>query len=127
MFIVQETIVEDIIARKRFACDLLQCKGGCCTLPGGRGAPLDDDEISEIRQAFPFARKYLSAAHLDAIATHGMIEGVPGSHATVCVNGKACVFVYYEDSIAKCSLEKAYLAGETTWRKPISCHLFPLR
>jgi len=127
MIIANETIVEDSIAHKRFACDLLQCKGACCTLPGGRGAPLQDDEIDEIQRAFPFAMKYLSATHLDAIAMHGMVEGVPGSHATVCLDEKDCVFVYYEENIAKCSLEKAYLAGETTWRKPISCHLFPLR
>jgi hypothetical protein len=40
---------------------------------------------------------------------------------------KACVFVYYEKDIAKCSLEKAFLDGKTDFRKPISCHLFPIR
>lgn len=124
---MNETIIEESVVHKRFACDLAQCKGACCTLPGGRGAPLQDDEIDEIERAFPFAKKYLSETHLNAIAVHGMIEGIPGSHATVCIDEKDCVFVYYEDSVAKCSLEKAYLAGETTWRKPISCHLFPIR
>ncbi|MCW8817384.1 MAG: DUF3109 family protein, partial [Ignavibacteriaceae bacterium] len=38
-----------------------------------------------------------------------------------------CVFVYYENEIAKCSIEKAYLEGKTDFRKPISCHLFPIR
>jgi hypothetical protein len=127
MFIIGEAVIEDDVAHERFACDLSKCKGACCTLPGGRGAPLEDHEVAELQQAFPFAAPYLPADHLRAIAKHGMFEGVPGSYATVCVDDRACVFVFYEDGVAKCSLEQAHLDGSTRWRKPISCHLFPLR
>jgi hypothetical protein len=127
MFIIEETLIDRSIAVEHFACDLARCKGACCTLPGGRGAPLEDAEVDEIRRAYPAAAKYLSAEHLDAIARDGMVEGTGGSFATVCVDDRACVFVYYEDGIARCSLEKAWIEGATTWRKPLSCHLFPLR
>ncbi|TAK58368.1 MAG: DUF3109 family protein, partial [Bacteroidetes bacterium] len=92
-----------------------------------RGAPLMDEEIPELERAFPAIAHYLPVRHLEAIQTSGMYEGEPGSWATTCIDNKACVFVYYEGDIAKCSLEKGYLNGETTWRKPISCHLFPIR
>ena len=56
-----------------------------------------------------------------------MVEGSPGNFATVCVGQRECVFVYYEGGIARCVFEKVYLEGITTWRKPLSCHLFPIR
>ncbi len=124
---IGEAVVEDEVARERFACDVLQCKGACCTLPGGRGAPLEDDEVREIEKAFPEAKRYLSPEHLRAIQENGMVEGVPGSFATVCIDYRDCVFVYYEGEVARCALERAYVEGKTKWRKPISCHLFPIR
>jgi len=127
MFIIGEALIEEDIARERFACDLPQCRGACCTLPGGRGAPLEDEEVVEIQRAFPFAKHYLSPKHLDAIERFGMVEGSPGNHATMCIDEKDCVFVFYEGAIAKCAWEKAYHEGKTGWRKPLSCHLFPLR
>lgn len=127
MLEVDSIVIDPAIPALRFRCDIQRCKGACCTLPGGRGAPLLDVEIEELHRAFPVARKHLSQEHLQAIDRQGMFEGGPGDFVTTCVEGKACVFVMYENGIAKCSLEKAYVDGETEWRKPISCHLFPLR
>lgn len=127
MFIIGETVVERNIATERFACDLSQCEGACCTLPGGRGAPLDDDEVEELHRAYLSARKYLSPKHAWVIDRAGIVEGSLGSFATTCVDKRECVFVFYENGIAKCALEQAYVNGETSWRKPLSCHLFPIR
>ena len=127
MFIIGEALIEEPVAHARFACDLQHCKGACCTMPGARGAPLEDSEVAEIERAYPAVRKYLPEKNLLAIARHGAVEGVPGNYATTCVDDRDCVFVYHEQGIAKCSLEKAFLNGETEWRKPISCHLFPIR
>ena len=127
MFVIGEVVIEEQIAHERFACDVLKCKGACCTLPGGRGAPVEEAEVDEIERAFLVAKKFLSEHHLDLIARKGMIEGTPGNRATTCVDNRECVFVFYEDGIARCSLEKAFINGETTWRKPLSCHLFPIR
>jgi hypothetical protein len=127
MFAISEILVEEPVTKERFACDLLRCKGACCTLPGGRGAPLDDAELDELRVAAPFAMKYLDNHHRQSIERSGMFEGRPGSYATTCIDDKDCVFVLYEEGIARCAIEKAFLNGETAWRKPLSCHLFPLR
>ncbi len=127
MFVIGEISVGERIAHEQFSCDVVQCKGACCTLPGGRGAPLDDDELKELGQAFPSAKKFLSERHLQKIEQSGLYEGSPGSYATTCVDEKACAFAFFEDGIARCSFEKAFFNGETTWRKPLSCHLFPIR
>jgi hypothetical protein len=127
MFVISEVVVDERIAHQHFACDVAKCKGACCTLPGGRGAPLEDDELNELERAFPVVRKYLSERHLRTIERSGLYEGRPGNFTTTCVDAEACAFVYYEDAIARCSLEKAFHEGEIHWRKPISCHLFPVR
>lgn len=127
MFLIQETIVDGPIATTKFACDVDRCKGACCTIPGGRGAPLLDSEIDEIRRAFPTVRKYLSPEHLQSIEQQGLFEGQPGAHTTPCMRNQACVFVTCESGIARCSFEKAFLNNEISWQKPLSCHLFPLR
>jgi Protein of unknown function (DUF3109) len=127
MIIIDEIAVDPKVAQMQFACDLGVCKGACCTLKGGRGAPLNDEEVDEIYSAYPVVKKYLPAEHARWIRDHGLVEGEPGRYATQCKDEEACVFVFYENGIAKCSFEKAYINGETQWRKPTSCHLFPLR
>jgi hypothetical protein len=127
MVIIGEISVDNSVSETRFACDLNACKGACCTFPGGRGAPLNDNEVSEIAQAFPIMKDYLPAVHLETIEQEGLIDGEPGNYATQCVDGKACVFVYYDGDIAKCAFERAFYEKKTTWPKPISCHLFPIR
>ncbi len=127
MFVIGEIVVEDTVARRQFCCDLARCKGACCTVEGGRGAPLLDNETVELDAVLPFVRKYLSAEHLDVIGKYGAYEGPAGDRATTCYREKACVFVMMEDGIAKCAIEHAYNRGEVKWRKPLSCHLFPIR
>lgn len=127
MFVIDEISVHESVSTTKFACDLQQCKGACCTFAGGRGAPLRDDEISEIEKAFPHVESILLHEHLEFIQKSGLIDGSPGNYATQCFDGKACVFVLYEEGIAKCSFEKAYFEQKIKWRKPISCHLFPIR
>jgi hypothetical protein len=127
MLVIGEAALEDDVLHSRFCCDLQSCKGACCCIEGGRGAPLEDDEVLEIEKAFAFARRWLPAGHLVRIAETGLWEGGPGDYVTPCVDNRACVFVYEEAGIARCSFERAYLEGLTDWRKPLSCHLFPIR
>src|SRR6266478_335007 len=94
MFVISDTIVDQNLLGEHFACDLGRCKGACCTLPGGRGAPLEDEEVDEIRRALPSAVRYLSEGHRKVIDENGVVEGSAGNYATVCVDDRACVFVY---------------------------------
>ena len=119
--------IDDSVRTTQFACDLLQCKGACCTLPGGRGAPVTDEECDAIAQAIPVVEKYLPPQALDRIHEAGLWEGGEGHRALECIDHKDCVFVFHEGEIAKCALERAYMNGEIAFRKPLSCHLFPIR
>jgi hypothetical protein len=119
--------IDSRIPNLRFGCDVQACKGACCTLPGGRGAPLLPSELGELEKAFPVIRKYLSREHLDTIARFGLYERSAGEATTTCHENRACVFVSMESGIARCAFEKAFLSGEVAWRKPLSCHLFPIR
>jgi hypothetical protein len=127
MFEVRQAKIDERIAQIKFACDIVACKGACCTLPGGKGAPLLDSEIRDVEEAFPIVKSLLPKSHLDAIARMGLYEGEPGSYTTTCYDNRACVFVLYETGIARCAFERAFKEGKSQWRKPLSCHLFPIR
>lgn len=120
-------LIDPNIPNAQFACDLERCKGACCTMPGQRGAPLLDEEVEEIEKAFPIVKKYLSFRHKDTIEERGFVQGRKGDHTTQVVDRQACVFAIFENGIAKCAFEKAFINHEISWRKPLSCHLFPIR
>lgn len=124
---IGDVLADEKIGKLPFACDLKKCKGGCCTFPGEVGAPLLDDEPEKIKECFDAALQYLSPESIDYIRNFGMIQGNRGDLSTMCIDKRACVFVFFEDDIAFCALERAFLEGKTKWRKPISCHLFPIR
>ena len=92
MFVIGEAVIEDAVGGASFCCDLQACKGACCTLPGGRGAPLEDDEVLEIAKAYPAARQFLTDRSIRAVETSGYAEGSPGRlrHAVSSMNASAC-------------------------------------
>mgnify|MGYP000853823470 FL=1 len=127
MILLDNILIDENILNAHFACDLGACKGACCTFPGDLGAPLLDEELEKMKSAVEPSRKYLSEKALAYIEQHGVAQGDKGNYTTQCINGRDCVFVYYEGDVAKCAIERAYFAGEYEFRKPISCHLFPIR
>jgi hypothetical protein len=51
-----------------------------------------------------------------------------GDRTTPLVNNKECAFVSFDtNGTAKCSIEQAYNKDIVDFKKPISCHLFPIR
>jgi len=128
MIEIGRTIISRDVFEKKFVCDLKKCKGACC-IEGQSGAPLKRNEVKIIEQEYRCFKKYLPPTHQKEIQKQGfVITDKEGDLVTPLVKGKQCVFSYYdEEGILKCSIEKAFLAGEMGFRKPISCHLFPLR
>lgn len=124
---INDVLIRKEVAETPFVCDLDKCKGACCTLESDFGAPLKEDEIQEITKALPFVKEILSENHWEEIEENGFYEKKDGELLTRSINHKACVFVYFEDKIAKCSLEKVFFEQKTSFQKPISCHLFPIR
>lgn len=127
MFDIDGILIDENIVKSYFSCDLKKCKGACCTFPGEFGAPIKDEEVELIAECTDAAREYLSPRSRSVLDKEGFYVGKPGKYTTVCINKRDCVFVYYDGSIALCALERAYIEGKTKFRKPVSCHLFPIR
>jgi Protein of unknown function (DUF3109) len=128
MIIIDNVYVSEELIKEKFVCALDKCKGGCC-VDGDAGAPLNHDELAKIEEVFPVVKKYLSAEALAEIERVGLYtKDVDFDMVTPDINGGVCVYGFTDErGIVKCAIEKAYNAGEVTWKKPISCHLFPIR
>lgn len=127
MIAINNTIVSEHLLEKKFVCDLNACKGECC-VAGDAGAPLEIEEISIMEDLLDIIKPYLPKDGIKAIEKNGVfVIDEDGDHTTPLVKGKHCAFTYFENNIAKCSFEKAFYDGKTTWKKPISCHLYPVR
>ena len=127
MFSIQNILVREEIADTLFVCDLKKCKGACCTFESKFGAPLNNDEIGKINSILDRVKKYLPQRSIKHIETNGFYSKEDGELLIDSIDNKECVFVYYDNGIAKCGIEKAYNNGETDFKKPLSCHLFPIR
>lgn len=126
---IEDKIVTDELFKRKFACDLMKCKGACC-VDGDDGAPLTKEEVKIIENLLPKIKPYMSPEGIAIVNAEGVshidYEGEPVTNL-VKKNG-ACVFVAYDErGIAKCTIEKAYRNGDINWKKPISCELFPIR
>ncbi|MGM0621136.1 MAG: DUF3109 family protein [Bacteroidota bacterium] len=128
MIEIGRTIISRDVFEKKFVCDLLKCKGACC-VEGDSGAPLTRKESKIIEQAYPKFKKYLPKKHQDAVKKQGFsFIDSDGDIVTPLVNKKQCAYTFYDEKgIMKCGIEKAFSEGEITFRKPVSCHLFPIR
>ncbi|MEN9948422.1 MAG: hypothetical protein RL106_1245 [Bacteroidota bacterium] len=129
MIVIGNTLVSEDIFDIKFVCDLQACKGACC-VDGESGAPLEAEEVKHLEDNWEWAKEYLTPEHIQVVEENGFSVLDEDQDLTTPLYGKhgACAFVYYEqDGTAKCAYEKAYLDGKTTWKKPISCHLYPIR
>jgi Protein of unknown function (DUF3109) len=129
MFIVGGTLVSEELFEEKFVCDLNACKGACC-VEGSSGAPLDAEELSQLEDAYESTKSYMRSEGIKAIEELGLYQmDDDGDLVTTLVEGnKECSFVTFDQNgIAKCALEQAFNDGKTAWKKPISCHLYPVR
>ena len=128
-------VAMDIFTEK-FCCDLEACKGRCC-IEGDAGAPVLFDEIADIEESTEIVWSRLSASAQAVIDKQGVVySDRDGDLVTSIVGGKDCVFTCYKDididgesinNCCLCALESAFREGKSTFRKPISCSLYPIR
>jgi hypothetical protein len=128
MIVIQNTVISDDIAENFFVCNLDACKGACC-VEGDLGAPLELEELEILKQEYSKIEPFLTEAGKQAIAEQGQyIEDWEGDYSTTTINDRECAYALYDErGILKCGIEQAYLAGATNFKKPISCHLYPIR
>lgn len=121
-------MVSDEIKSVEFVCHLEKCKGACC-VEGDLGAPLEEDELEVMKSIQEEVRPYLTPEGLRSIQKHGpYLLDEDGDYSTPTIGGRECAYAHYDEKgILKCGIEQAYLDGKISFRKPISCHLYPIR
>lgn len=127
MFQLGKTIVSEEILEKEFVCNLSACKGACC-VDGDAGAPLSKEETKILEDIFPKVKPYLREEGIKAIEEQGTwVTGWDGGLETTLIEGRDCAYVIFDNDTALCGIEQAYNEGIIDWKKPISCHLYPIR
>lgn len=128
MIEIGDKLISLDVFEKRFVCDLSACKGACC-VEGDNGAPLEEEEIGIIEDNLEAIKPYMRQEGLDAVAKTGVFYmDEDNEPVTTLVNDRECAFVFFdENNITKCSIEQAHNKGEINFKKPISCHLYPIR
>ncbi len=125
---IGDKVVSTQIFDRKFVCDLNACKGACC-IEGDAGAPLKTDEIDVLEDDLESIKPYMRPEGVEAVEKSGVFYmDQDNEPVTTLVNGAECAFVYFdEQGITKCAIEKAHQEGKTSFKKPISCHLYPIR
>lgn len=129
MILIDEILVSEDLVREQFVCNLQACLGACC-IEGDYGAPLEEDEIGIIESILDKIVAFIPDDSRKKIEEDGFFKYNKKEETleTNLMPDGACVFMGREKSgITYCSIEKSYHAGKTDFRKPISCHLYPVR
>ena len=129
MIVVDKTIISDDIFLEKFVCDLSQCLGTCC-VDGDAGAPLEEEEVGVLEEIFHLIKPYMTPEGIEEVEKNGVFDyDGPLELVTPLINKRECAYISYnsEDGIALCAIEKAYFDKVINFRKPISCHLYPIR
>ena len=128
MIVIDNTLVSDEVLEEKFVCDLSKCKGGCCE-DGDTGAPLETAELDIINEVYHIVEPYLTKEGINEISRRGRYQyDSEFGWVTPAVNGGMCAYGYRDAAgILKCAFEQAYNDGKISWKKPLSCHLFPIK
>ena len=132
-------LISSEILTECFCCDYEKCHGICC-VEGSDGAPVTMDEIAAMEEALDMVWGDLSASAQSVIDKQGVAyTDRDGDLVTSIVRGRECVFARSltpdpspksegsQEPCWLCMLERAYRNGQTTFCKPISCSLYPIR
>lgn len=128
MISIDNVLISDQVVEEQFVCDLIKCKGGCC-VDGDAGAPLENNELQELNDAYKFVAPYLTKESVTEVERQGKyIYDKEFGWVTPTINSGMCVYgIKDAKGIVKCGIEQAYNDGKISWKKPLSCHLFPVR
>lgn len=128
MIIIDDIYISDEVVEEQFVCDLLKCKGGCC-VEGDAGAPLTKAEMEEVKNAWEVVKPLLTEEGIRVVEQQGFyVYDQEFGWVTPSVSSGMCAYGYRDASgIVRCSFEQAYNNGQIQWKKPISCHLFPIK
>jgi Protein of unknown function (DUF3109) len=125
---IDNILVSDEVVSEQFVCDLNQCKGGCCE-DGDAGAPLEKEEMAILKENLDKISPYLTGEGRAAIEQDGIYQySREFGWVTPTIQGKICAYGHRDrNGVIKCGIEEAFNDGVISWKKPISCHLYPIK
>ncbi len=127
MIEIDDKIIATDILTEEFCCPLDECKGECC-VEGNAGAPLEIEEVDILEEEYENYKPFMTPEGIAEVERQGfMYVDSDGDYCTPLVNDAECAYSVVENGLTLCAIEKAYRAGKTTFKKPISCHLYPIR
>lgn len=127
MLQIDDTIVSLALIEKKFSCDLTACKGSCCRY-GDTGAPLTAQEAAALGRILPALLPWLRPEGIRSIEQQGTsVTDIEGELVTPLISNAECAYTIMDGDVYKCGIETAFNAGAVDFRKPLSCHLFPVR
>ncbi|GGC89825.1 hypothetical protein GCM10011508_16380 [Flavobacterium lutivivi] len=127
MFQLGKTIVSEDVLVKEFVCNLSACHGACC-IDGDAGAPLSKEETEILEKIYPKIKPFLRPEGIASIEEKGTwVVGTDQDLETPLIDNKDCAYVIFDGKTALCGIEQAYNQGLIDWKKPVSCHLYPVR
>lgn len=127
MLRIDNTIFSFDILEKKFTCDLPLCFGNCCRY-GDSGAPVTNEEAEILENIYPVLKPYLRPEGLAAIEEKGTFTtDFENEKVTPLIGNEECAYTTKSGDIFLCGIEQAWSEGSISFRKPLSCHLFPIR
>jgi len=124
---IEDTIFSLDILEKKFRCELTECKGNCCRY-GDSGAPLSQEEVLILARIWPVIKEYMRPEGIAVIEEKGTsVRDFDNEYVTPLINNEECAYTIMAGDIFLCAIEKAWSEGKIPFRKPLSCHLFPVR
>jgi hypothetical protein len=127
MIRIEDTLISPDVIEKKFCCHLQKCYGACC-VKGDSGAPLNEEEVKLLPRIIEKIKPFLRPEGVKAIENQGThVIDSENEPVTPLINGEECAYTLFENGIAKCGIEKAFIEGSINFQKPVSCHLYPIR
>ena len=127
MIQIDDKIVSLDLLTETFCCDMERCRGICC-VEGDSGAPLELEEADMLEERYEAYRPFMKPEGIEAVERQGfMVVDEDGDCTTPLIGGRECAYSFEKNGITMCAVERAYEEGRTDFRKPVSCHLYPIR
>ena len=127
MLRINDTIFSFDVLEKKFRCNLPKCFGNCCRY-GDSGAPLSAEEAIILEEIVDKVRPYLLPQGNAAINEKGTsVTDFENEKVTPLIGNEECAYTNKQGDIFLCGIEQAWADGKISLRKPLSCHLFPIR
>ncbi len=126
---IGDTLISEEVVTEYFECDYDLCRGKCC-IEGDGGAPLKEEELEEIERNYDSFSDLMQPRGREAVLDKGFFEiDRDGDIVTPLCKGRGeCAYCFFEGpGNCLCAMERRFFEGKCSFRKPVSCWLYPIR